>query len=212
MPKFKRPPRITQLFLENANPAYTTMGLGGHPGIDYTNGYGSQVKFDNSGYVYKVYKPSDLRSTGFVGVYQLVPVLGDTFVEVCYGHMSKVFVGTGYFPEGYVLGLEGNLGEIIYSGGERITIDQQLSGDKRGSHVHIQYRPVIKSAVATKDHDYLTDGSGKLYNDGSYYQVIHRNSVAGCVDPLRYEHTNTFSENLAMVSENVSFLLTRFKK
>lgn len=211
--KFKPRTGYTQFFMENKNNSYLETGFTGHTGIDYTNSFGTRVRLDNSGLIYKIYTVKDIPAHGWTGVYQLVPigdVYPDGFVEVVYGHLSKIYPNRGFYPEGYVIGTEGNCGSIIYSGGQRITVEQQMAGDKRGSHVHIQYRPVVRKKEITPGKDYLKGQDGTLYYNDGYYEVLHANGTAGCVDPMLYLHSNTLAEDIKMATEHATFTLKRF--
>ena len=76
----------------------------------------------------------------------------------------------------------------MYSGGVRITKEMQDSGDKRGSHVHEQFRPVRKVKRTTSGKHYLNSANGKRYKDelGYYYEIKYDNDTNGCVNPHLY--------------------------
>lgn len=158
-----------------------------HPGVDYSNGWGSPVYSDNFGIVYKVIKPN-MSPSGWCGVYYLCPSDEYGWVEVCQGHLSHVAVKVGQVVrEGTIVGLEGNKGEV-YSNGERITKAMQEAGDKRGHHVHEQYRPVRQVRKVKSGKHYLNDASGARYRDadGYYYEIIFDNETKGCINPYTF--------------------------
>lgn len=185
-----------------------------HTGVDYSNGYGSPVVSDNYGIVYKVNTP-DQSPSGWCGVYYLCPDDKYGWVEVCQGHLSKVFVSYGdVVREGQVIGLEGNKGEV-YSGGVRITKAMQEAGDRRGSHVHEQFRPVKKVKRVKKNKHYLNGSLKHGYSDalgryrdeqGNYFEIQLENEMKGCVDP--YEFVKTQGHILASV---VNLLLAKLR-
>lgn len=165
-----------------------------HTGVDYHNGYGSPVLSENYGWIYKINMP-DQSSSGWCGVYYICPDDKYGWIEVCQGHLSRVDVKIGEVVRaGQVIGLEGNKGEV-YSSGIRITKEMQQAGDKRGSHVHEQYRPVRRVAKTTPGKHYLngvskhgyTDAQGR-YRDkqGMYYEIQFDNDTRGCVNPYEF--------------------------
>ena len=177
--------RVTSWFANNAS--WRTRV---HSGIDWVKGYGSNVFSDNAGFCYKLYRPGDLDSN-WAAVYLLVPYEGE-FMEVCMGHFSYVAdVGETEVTEGQWVGREGNCGEV-YSGGVRITADMQRAGDKRGSHVHENYRPVQRVKTKRSVKHYLLKG-GKAYKDkeGFYYEIKYDTPTKGCIDPMQFEYKET---------------------
>jgi hypothetical protein len=189
---------ITQGFKENLNPLYASQGLAGHTGIDWNVGYGGFVNTDNAGFVYKTYAPQE-RADNWTAVYLLVPN-GATYMEVCLGHLSKLYAHEGdTLLENQLVGLEGNFGEV-YQGGQRITPEMQDAGDKRGAHVHENYRPVERVKKQTKGKHYL-NGKNGIYKDkeGFYYEIVIDNSVNGCVDPMKYVYQDSRSEILLLI-------------
>lgn len=154
-----------------------------HTGVDYTNGYGKPIVSDNFGRVYKIELP-DESSSGWQGIYYYAWDAKEGTVEICQGHVSKVFVKDGDFVyPGKVIGLEGNFGEV-YHNGVRITKEMREAGDKRGSHCHEQFRPFKKVKKVTKGKHYLNK-DGKQYKDaqGFYFEISYDNETRGCVDP-----------------------------
>lgn len=157
-----------------------------HTGIDYANGYGSPVYSENYAIVYKIDRPED-NADNWCGVYVLCPDEKEGWVEICFGHLSTVYVKEGdLVREGQVVGLEGNRG-LVYSGSERITPQMQRNGDKRGAHVHYQFRPVRKVKTVKSSKHYLNK-NGRRYKDaqGFYYEITYNNDTNGCVNPYLY--------------------------
>jgi len=200
--------RISQSFQEKDETYLKNMGSY-HTGIDWTCGFGSQVKTDNAGFVYKVYKPFT-RDDNWSAVYLLCPV-GDDFMEVCFGHLSKVFVEEGqYIPEDYVVGLEGNYG-TVFSGGKPVSVKKQKEGVTDGSHVHEQWRPVKEVQKTNPKKHYLRSTDGGFYYDGGYYEIVETNSANGCINPLQYNKTNSIIETIGNIENIINYLRDRFK-
>ena len=193
--KFKTKGRITQGYNQNATSTYTASGLSGHPGVDWTLGYGSLIRFDNPGYVYKVWKPQE-REDNWAAICQLVP-FGDDFMEVTLGHVSAVYVTEGEsVSEGQYAGKEGNMGEV-YQNGVRITAAMQDAGDTRGSHVHESYRPVRRVRTVKAGKHYLHNKNGRYKDsEGFYYEIINENSTNGCIDPRAFDYEDTRADSL----------------
>src|SRR5258708_2790696 len=174
----------TQGFNGNANPYYQSHGLTGHTGIDILCGYGTPIYSDFDGYVYKVLtkeNPSN-DGTGFTGVFIIVDNGIECF-EWLVGHCNPLVQEKTHVTKGQLIGTEANHG-IVYSGGEQITYTMQQAGDQRGSHRHVQKRPLIKGS---KNRGYiLTEHSGMVYKDSNDYSYEYdgTNGVAGCVDPF----------------------------
>lgn len=162
-----------------------------HTGVDYVLGYGAPVYFDNPGYIYKVYHPQT-REDNWTGVYQLVPTKWG-YMEVVMGHFLGIAPGIKegvWVEEGQLAGWEGNFGEV-YQGGLRITSAMQDKGDRRGHHVHEQYRPVIGVQFVSPNKHYLRAPEGNIaMMDGKYLEVMHDNNQKGCVDPMKYRVNN----------------------
>lgn len=184
--------RVTYGFGNNGIASSKYIEVVGHPhtGVDYSNGYGSPVVSDNYGFVYKIIKPEQSPS-GWCGVYYLCPDNKYGWVEVCQGHLSRVDVKVGdVVREGQVIGLEGNKGEV-YSGGKLVTKAMQESGDRRGHHVHEQFRPVRRVLKVNSKKHYLNRADGRKYCDrqGYYYEIQLDNDTRGCVDPYEFSGT-----------------------
>ena len=73
---------------------------------------------------------------------------------------------------------------MVYSGGQLITLAMQARGDRRGSHRHVQKRPVRPSRFVHGNNRFLMTAKG-YYQDseGNYYETVNpRNGYNGCVD------------------------------
>jgi len=180
---------ITQGYAGNISPSYRTSGRKGHGAIDYDLGHKNPVISDNAGYVYKVFKPFQLKSN-WTAVYMICPTdIEGQYMEICMGHLNEVHVNEGdYVEAGQVIGLQGNYGKV-YSGrkGRFISIAEQKAGQTAGSHVHETYRPVQKTTEVQQGEFYLNYGKPYKDKDGFYYQVIERdNGFKGYVNPLYF--------------------------
>lgn len=165
-----------------------------HSGLDWSNGYGTPVICEQYGIVYKINTP-DQSESGWQGVYVLVPDDKYGWIEECFGHLSRVDVKLGQVVRaGTQIGLEGNKGEV-YSKGIKITKAMQMAGNKEGSHVHYQLRPVKPVLKTVADKHYLNGESKHGYTDkngryrdgrGMYWQIQKTNDTNGCVNPYEF--------------------------
>ena len=176
----------TQSFGENANPSYVSGGLKGHTGWDNSCGFGTPINsYWDSEYVYKVLTKENPANdgSGFTGVFTIVEQDGKCF-EFLYGHCnpSPNLLGT-VITKGTVIGTEANNGQV-YSGGERITLDMQKSGDTRGTHRHDQARLLRKDVTVQGDNNYLSSLGGGIFNYNGYFYAIpnYKNGFNGCYD------------------------------
>lgn len=207
--KTKNKGRITQYFGGSpaSNPTqYTTRGTNGHSGVDTVLGWNKPVTCDNDCFVYKVIE-SHQSKENWQGVYMLVDD-GENVVEVIQGHFNTVIAEEGYFyPEGAVIGLEGNKG-YVFSGGVQITPAMQKAGDQRGTHTHTAYRPVRKVSKTKRSEFYLLDIHGKKYQkDGFYFEIIHKNNgYNGCVNPYLYLDEDTIPESISMIRKLLDWI------
>lgn len=176
---------ITQNFGDNANPLYSSAGYKGHTGTDVVVGYGTPIHAYFPMKVYKVLTVDHPANdgTGFTGVFGIVDTPLETF-EILYGHCDPTVKEGDMINVGDVIGTEANHGEI-YSNGIQITLAMQKAGDHRGSHRHIQKRPVYKDSVKKYAGLYLSaygDGN-EAYFDGNYYEYVNwLNGYNGCVN------------------------------
>ncbi len=194
---------IAQFFGQNANPLYAGSGLNGHPGIDEScaPGYGSPYSSLVEGVVYSMWTPQHPASDGYTAVYVLVTTPLETF-EFTVGHVSEILVKLGdYVKRGQIIAKEGNKGEV-WSKGVHITLAMQDAGDHRGSHRHLQKRPVIRKKFAHSP--FLQNAYGPYYDsEGYYYEVaMPNNGYRGCVDwnaPLFNIDLQTGDENYCVL-------------
>lgn len=203
---------MSQPFGGNSNSYYVSHGLKGHTGVDVVCGYGTDIFSDYDGYVYKVLteeKPA-LDGSNFTGVFMIVDT-GIELFEWTVGHCNPTVTEGQYIKKGDKIGTEANHG-IIYSGNTLITPEMQRSGDHRGSHRHVQKRPVSK---IYSDTGYLLTlyGSGEPYKDaqGCCYEYAYPdNGYAGCIDP--YLPVFTTNLTIGMAGYDVMCLQKLFVK
>lgn len=181
----------------------TYVQITGHPhnGIDFVKGYGATHTFDNTGLVYKVYRPQE-REDNWTGVYQLVPyaVDGADYMEVCMGHFMYIppFVKEGaVVEEDSIAGFEGNYG-YVFSSGVQITPEMQDTGDQRGHHCHELYRPVKKVDAITQGKHYLHFSNGNYAHDGDgrLLEIMETNDVQGCINPMGFAINNKQADDI----------------
>lgn len=190
----------TQGFARNANPSYKENKLYGHTGMDLACGFGSRITSPYSGLVYKIINNSQPANdgTGFWGVFIIVDTGIECF-EYLVGHCSEIMAKEGDITYvGQSIAKEGNTGKV-YSGNEEITVAMKKAGDKRGSHRHIQKRPLKKTRITEDGKAYLSSYQSFPYRDdsGFYYEIIDfDNGYNGCVDPT----LPLFSRNLTVNS------------
>lgn len=194
--KYKDKGTITQGFSQNLNPLYNKLGLPGHTGVDSTKGYGSLIQFDNTGVIYKVWRPQE-RADNWCAIHQLVHISGDNYMEVVIGHCKSIFVTEGETVlEGQYAGTEGNYG-LVYAGGVQITPAMQDAGDRRGSHRHEAFRPVLRVAKTVSGQHYLNRKVGRYQDkDGYFYQIARKDAWQGYIDPRQYDHEDTKAEKV----------------
>ena len=208
--KIKKKCRITQGFEDNATSVYKEDGRLGHGAIDYQCGYGTPVFCDNTSFVYKVFKPLQLKSN-WVGVYMLVSTDDkDVFYENGIGHFSKVLVEEGtLISENTLVGEEGNSGQVFSgSAGRFITVAEQLAGDKRGAHTHEWYRKVKRTQDRPKYRLRKASGGSYIDEDGYYYEILDfDNGYKGMVDPMQFvDHSDPLQEKKEKLKELSGFL------
>ena len=195
---------IGQPFGENQNDFYASIGLRGHTGIDEACGYGTNVHAYAPGHVYSMYTVEHPANDGFVCVYTICQTDLEIF-EFSYGHLSQIEVKLGNdVQKGEKIGEEGNKG-VVYSGGRRITLAMQARGDRRGSHRHVQKRPLYKVKKIRPGDMPLTTAQGTYRDkDGYYYvQADPNNGYAGCRD---FAH-ELFNKNLYLGSRGYDVYL-----
>lgn len=182
---------ITQGLADNATATYKNSGLIGHSGIDSSCGYGTPINsYWDKEYVYKVLTRENPANdgSGFTGIFTIVEQNGKVF-EFLYGHCdpNPGLLGTTITKNTFI-GREANNGEV-YSGGERITLEMQKSGDRRGSHRHDRARELRKDISIQPNTKYLSSlGGGYFFHDGFFYAVPnYDNGLNGCFDWTKIE-------------------------
>jgi murein DD-endopeptidase MepM/ murein hydrolase activator NlpD len=171
---------ITQRFGENANDWYKNHGLLGHPGIDFDGVDFTPIYASHNGEVEVVNKTSK-DPMKYKAVVQYFENEGVRY-EITYGHLSKIYVTRKqYVLEGEPIGLMGNTGEAVFSGGKQVTKKEKENGSQKGAHLHYQLRPVDKH-------------NNPLYPDNGY---------RGCIDPMPRLYNPTIKEWLNTIKKVV---------
>jgi hypothetical protein len=173
-----------QPFGGNYDPLYRGIGLVGHPGQDWSCGWGSDITSRYAGLAYKVYSFEDTpNEDGFTEV-DLIVDDGLECFEWQVGHLNPTIAPGIQVQVGGVIGTEANHGPV-YAGNVQITVPMQKAGDQRGHHRHFQKRPIFKTKYPGSN-QVLLGQDGRPYQDaqGSFYQVFDfENGYHGCVDP-----------------------------
>lgn len=163
--------------------------LAGHPAVDISNGYGSPIHTAKRGFVYKILSVNQPANdgSGFTGVFMIVDD-GFELYELLFGHCDPKVIAGQWVNAGDVIGTEANHG-MVWVDGKEITLAMQRAGDKRGSHVHLQKRPVRKAvSISTPALSAWNTMGGGTYRDedGHYYPIWdYYNGYNGCVDPTK---------------------------
>ncbi len=177
---------LGQAFGGNQNTFYAGQGLKGHPGCDEHCGYGTDIASYVDQFIYTLYPVGAPANDGYTAIFGIVETDLEVF-EWIEGHVSRIDVSIGdSVKKGQVIGAEGNHG-VVYQGPELITLAMQAAGDHRGSHRHIQKRPLNKVRLTSVSKQYLRTRDRVPYRDdnGFYYEIVMPyNGYAGCVDPL----------------------------
>lgn len=176
--------RQDQGFGANATAFYRSTGLAGHPGIDRSCGYGSEILSPVNGTVISLFTPERPASDGYTAIFILCRTKLEWF-EFSVGHVSQIAVRIGQEVKvGDLLGYEGNKG-VVYSNGQRITLAMQWAGDRRGSHRHYQKRVLNRVRRSSWGTPVIRDARG-VYRDSEgflYAWADPKNRFASCVDP-----------------------------
>ena len=179
---------LGQGFGYNYNNSYSKIGLKGHPAIDYSCGYGSPIYFPyEKGFVYKVLTKENpsYDGSGFTGVFVIIDDSIECF-EYLVGHCNPAVSIGQTLKKGDLIGYEANNG-TVFSGNIQITLAMQKTGDERGSHRHVQKRPVMKtkitSGICLSTQADNPAGSHFRDQEGFYYKVFdYENGYNGCID------------------------------
>jgi len=169
-----------QPFGANFNDSYKPML--GHPANDESCGYGSDVRPYCGGTVTGTFTPQEPAYGGYTCVFILCETELE-LVEHSIGHLSQVHVSIGQeVTKDTVIGKEGNKG-LVFSGGIQITQEMQAAGDTRGSHRHVQWRPVIRQKDTSQGRFILNKNGYFKDKDGYAFKVYDwDNGYNGCVD------------------------------
>ena len=194
--------RITQRFGENAVSYYKDRGLKGHPGIDTTINYGSNIRTHMPAFVYRTMDKDNgtAGASGYTSVRMLTQIKGGVYVESVVGHCYNIKVNEGdSIPENWIIATEGNSG-TVFSGGIEYKENNPNKGTK-GKHRHWQYRLVIAVKKRTKGKKYIMNSSGGYYkHEGSMFEIVLDNGFRGCIDPNLFKYKNTPTENTKMTT------------
>lgn len=179
-----------------ASPA-TYYPLKGHTGIDEGKGYGTPVHTAVAMHVYKVLTVQNPANdgSGFTGVFGIVDD-GIELYELLFGHCNPLVHAGQDVLAGAQVATEANHG-LVFQNGVQITLAMQAQGDHRGSHRHVQKRPVIKSPTMTQPALSAYNDEAGTYRDaqGFYYPVWdYNNGFNGCTDPAK----SVFSRDLTL--------------
>jgi hypothetical protein len=172
-----------QPFGGNYNPLYNGIGLKGHPGQDWSCGWGTPISSRYAGLAYKVF--TFINTPDKEGFTEVDLIVDDGFecFEWQVGHLNPGIAPGTEVKVGDIIGAEANHGPV-YSGNILITVPMQKAGDQRGHHRHYQKRPLFRTQHPNGH--LLAGQNGSTYRDdnGFYLQVWDwDNGYNGCVDP-----------------------------
>jgi hypothetical protein len=177
----------------NANPLYQGGGLLGHPGQDWSCGWGTPITSRYSGLAYKVFTFEDTPDKDGYTEVDLIVDDGLECFEWQVGHLNPTIAHGVSVNRGDTIGTEANHGPV-WSGNIQISVALQKQGDQRGHHRHYQKRPVFKTLHPTDQVLSAQDGSAYKDANGYFYQVWnYENGYHGCVDPTLPVFTRTLS-------------------
>ncbi len=172
---------LGQAFGGNSNPIYSASGLRGHTGFDEACGYGTEIRSYVDARVYELFNIGNPANDGYTAILSIVETPLEVF-EWIVGHVSRIDANIGdSIVKGQVIGAEGNHGPV-YNGGVPITLAMQAAGDRRGSHRHMQKRPLNKVRMTVAGKQYLRTRASATYRDenGFYYEIaLPGNGYAG---------------------------------
>jgi len=172
---------IGQGFGQNFNESYR--GIKGHPAWDESCGYGSNIESYVDGWVYGVREPNKDKPNDYSSINMICETKTEIF-EFVIGHVSEIDVKVNTrVSKGQVIGKEGNFG-TVYSGNILVSESSKKRGSTRGSHRHVQKRPLYRVTEISPFRMYLHTTEG-IYKDrlGFYYEyVFPHKDYAGCTD------------------------------
>lgn len=168
---------------------YKTLGLLGHPGVDFNVPWGTPIPAAAAATVSCLLSENNPDLDFFRAVNTIVD-FPDVSYEVQYGHVSSMNVKVGDMVNvGDIVGNVGNTG-TVFANGVEVSEASKLAGSGVGSHLHLQVR-VIGKELATEQIDpqkrYLNNGVSQLILNGyRYYQINPDNGYNSCVDPQQF--------------------------
>lgn len=184
---------IGQGFGKNAVNYESVDGTIGHPGIDFTQAWGTPIPCAIDGAVVSCLLDKDnVNLMAFRAVNTIYEDATGCY-EIQYGHvsaMAPIKVGQ-VLKAGDIVGNIGNTG-AVFAGTPpvEVTATQKNAGSHAGSHLHFQVR-VIQKVPASQPNvagaHYLNDGVGQLLLNGYKYLIPNfNNGYDGCVDPTPF--------------------------
>lgn len=197
---------ITQKFGRN-DVDYKIYGYGGHPGIDFTNGFKSSILALADGRIYKTLNKNCPNLAGNRAVCQLVED-GEFVYEIVYLHALDIWCEVGdYVLTGEPICSEGNTGAVWTAVGgvlHEVNLEERQKG--LGSHLHLGVKKCKKVLQVENGKTYLCDENGKNYFDGFYYEVI-QNELGGFIDPSQFFYKPTISQTLENIKRSLLNIL-----
>jgi murein DD-endopeptidase MepM/ murein hydrolase activator NlpD len=172
------------------NAYYESLGLKGHPGVDYDVPWGTNIPAASPCTVSALLSEGNPNLMAFRAVNTIVEAPEGCY-EVQYGHVNTMYVKVGdILKTGDLVATVGNTGDVFEcSAGKcvEVTAAQKSAGSHLGSHLHFQVR-VLNKVPADQPNvagiHYLNDGVGELILNGFKYQIQnYDNGENGCVDP-----------------------------
>ena len=184
---------VVQPFGANFGGYYQTLGLKGHPGVDFQVPWGTPIPNCFPGAVCSALLNNRNPDPMMFGAVNTVLDLPDgTSYELQYGHCSELDATIGKpMQVGDVVGKVGNTGDVFVNGVE-VTAAEKAAGSRAGAHLHFQLRrikrvPYLESMANPQAHR-LNNGS-QLYvtPDDFVYEIVgFDNGYNGCVDPMPF--------------------------
>lgn len=182
---------VTQPFGRNFNDAYKKANLKGHTGIDVVYGFGKPHWCLLDGEVYKTLNRGNPDPSAFRGIYTICETDG-LVMEILYGHCDEMWVEEGNKVKALQpIMTEGNTG-LVFVRGRKVTKQERLEGSKKGAHLHLQGRPVVREKTLKSGEHYLNRANGQRFKDknGYYYRILLKdNGYRGCMDLRPFFYT-----------------------
>lgn len=173
---------------------YETLGIKGHPGIDFNVPWGTPIPCAIGNSVVSALLSQDNPNLMAFRAVNTIYEDETGCYEIQYGHVSSMNVKIGQtLNQGDVVANVGNTGDVFTETDgvlTEVSEASKLAGSHAGAHLHFQVRIIVKE-LATGQIDaskhYLNDGIGELILDGyRYYVPEWDNGYDGCVDPTLF--------------------------